>query len=214
MSQRRNKFQTTNRESAESIREGAPQNRAYPPDLHPDLRPVGLPHDSEADDARDPERSRSDPGGRTPLDKEPAQIEEESIATLATRVSRLERQNGWLKVATAVLLLIGGYAVADRFLPDGIIVQKTLMESKELKLLDNDGNARMFLRMYSRVPVLQLMDANGKPRMSLGLRFDDTPFIDLSDRRGNTRATFEITEDDSPAMRLFDEDGNTTFKIN
>ena len=60
----------------------------------------------------------------------------------------------------------------------------------------------------------QIIDNNGKPRMSLGLRFDDTPFIDLSDARGRTRATLEMTEDDEPALHLFDENGTTKFKIN
>ena len=97
---------------------------------------------------------------------------------------------------------------------DDVIVHQKLMESRELTLLDNDGNARLFLRMYSKVPVLQIMDSNGKPRMSLGLRFDDTPFLDLSDSTGRTRATLEMTEDDSPAIRLFDETGSPTFNIN
>jgi hypothetical protein len=74
------------------------------------------------------------------------------------------------------------------------VVTPTLLESRELKILDSDGNPRLFVRMYSRVPVLQVMDTAGKPRMSLGLRFDDTPFIDLSDATGRTRATLEMTD--------------------
>jgi hypothetical protein len=58
------------------------------------------------------------------------------------------------------------------------------------------------------------MDSNGKPRMSLGLRFDDTPFLDLSDSTGRTRATFEMTEQDAPALRMFEQNGNPTFTIN
>ena len=119
-----------------------------------------------------------------------------------------------MRLGFLLLLLLGGYAVSDQFDFDQVIVKQTLLESQELKLIDNDGNARLFLRMYSRVPVLQVLDATGKPRMSLGLRFDDTPFIDLSDGKGRTRATFEMTEEDAPAMRLMDESGNTTFRIN
>ena len=95
-----------------------------------------------------------------------------------------------------------------------VIVQQTLMESEEVKLVDNAGNTRLFLRMYSRVPVLQLLDTNAKPRMSLGLRFDDTPFIDLSDKTGRTRATFEMTDKDEPTLKLFDKDGEVSFAIN
>ncbi len=59
-----------------------------------------------------------------------------------------------------------------------------------------------------------LIGENGKPRMSIGLRFDDTPFIDLSDKDGETRAMFEMTHEDKPMLSLRDKDGNTTFKIN
>ena len=136
------------------------------------------------------------------------------VESIRRRLERVERQNRWMRLAFLGLLLLGGFAVSDKLNLDQAIVRQTLFESQELKLLDNDGNARLFVRMYSRVPVLQVLDAQGKPRMSLGLRFDDTPFIDLSDGQGRTRATFEMTEDDSPAMRLMDEAGNTTFRIN
>ncbi|GEM_PF-1943222 len=136
------------------------------------------------------------------------------VESIRRRLERVERQNRWMRLGFLLLLLLGGYAVSDRFDLDQVIVRQTLIESQELKLIDNDGNARLFLRMYSRVPVLQVLDATGRPRMSLGLRFDDTPFIDLSDGKGRTRATFEMTEEDTPAMRLMDENGNTTFRIN
>ena len=116
--------------------------------------------------------------------------------------------------ALAILALAAVGFLFDGLLVEHVIVRQKLMESKELTLLDNDGNARLFLRMYSKVPVIQIMDNNGRPRMSLGLRFDDSPFVDLSDRSGRTRATFEITEDDAPALRMFDQNGNRTFNIN
>ena len=118
-----------------------------------------------------------------------------------------------MKALIGVLLLGLCYALFGEFISQSPIIRQTLMESRELKLLDNDGNARLFLRMYSKVPVLQILDGNGKPRLSLGLRFDDTPFLDLSDRTGRTRATFEMTEHDEPTLRLFDENGETSFKI-
>ncbi len=136
------------------------------------------------------------------------------VESIRRRLERVERQNRWMRLGFLLLLLLGGFAVSDKLDLDQVIVRQTLLESKELKLMDNDGNARLFIRMYSRVPVLQVLDAAGKPRMSLGLRFDDTPFIDLSDGKGRTRATFEMTEEDTPAMRLMDENGETTFRIN
>ena len=136
------------------------------------------------------------------------------VESIRRRLERVERQNRWMRLGFLLLLLLGGFAISDKLDLDQAIVRQTLIESQELKLLDNDGNPRLFVRMYSKVPVLQILDATGKPRMSLGLRFDDTPFIDLSDGTGRTRATFEMTEDDAPAMRLMDEAGKTTFRIN
>ena len=131
-----------------------------------------------------------------------------------SRLNKLENQNFRMKLAVVFLVLIVGYLGFDQIVTESTIVRQTLTESRELKLLDNNGNARLFLRMYSRVPVLQLLDTAGKPRLSLGMRFDDTPFIDLSDRTGRTRATLELTEKDEPALRLFDEKGEPTFNIN
>lgn len=132
---------------------------------------------------------------------------------VSTRMDRLERSNRRLRMLVIALLLAVAYAIGSEYITNNPIVRQTLMESSELKLLDNAGNARLFLRMYSKVPVLQILDQNGKPRLSLGLRFDDTPFIDLSDATGRTRATFEMTEQDEPTLRLIDETGETSFKI-
>ena len=140
--------------------------------------------------------------------------EEGSVEQLIQRVIRLERRVRVQNIGLVLLALLGVGALLHSLVTGDVIVRQKLMESRELTLLDNEGNARMFLRMYSKVPVLQIMDSNGRPRMSLGLRFDDTPFLDLSDSRGRTRATFEMTEEDAPALRLFDENGTPTFNIN
>ena len=150
------------------------------------------------------------------LEQDPGvEFEEESLEEeIYKRLGKLEKQNFRMKLALVVLVMVVGYLGFEQILTESIIVRQTLLESRELKLLDNDGNARLFLRMYSRVPVLQLLDSSGKPRMSLGMRFDDTPFIDLSDKTGRTRATLELTEKDEPALSMFDENGEPTFKIN
>lgn len=141
-------------------------------------------------------------------------LEESSVAELMRRVARMERRIR-VQLYALILFAVAGFGfLVDKLLIEDVIVQQRLMESRELKLIDNAGNARLFLRMYSKVPVLQIMDSNGKPRMSLGLRFDDTPFLDLSDSTGRTRATFEMTEQDAPALRMFDQNGNPTFTIN
>jgi hypothetical protein len=61
---------------------------------------------------------------------------------------------------------------------------------------------------------MQVLDTEGTPRLSFGLRFDDTPFIDLSDSSGMTRATLQITGGGEPALHLLDGEGVSTFSIN
>lgn|GEM_PF-5301932 len=183
-------------------------------DVNSGQKQLEIPMVRSADSARRSEHSL--PPGAAPPPRSGAKsgAAERTSLVLDARIARVERQNRWLRygfLLLAVLLLWGGY---DRFFPEGVTIHKTILESKELKLLDNAGNPRLFLRMYSRVPVLQLMDSKGKPRMSLGLRFDDAPFIDLSDQSGRTRATLEITKHDTPALRLFDEKGAVKFQIN
>jgi hypothetical protein len=141
-------------------------------------------------------------------------LEQSAVENLLRRTARLERRLRLQLVAILVLLAGAGWVALDALNVDDIVVQRRIMESRELTLLDNDGNPRMFLRMYSKVPVLQLLDDSGRPRMSMGLRFDDTPFLDLSDAKGRTRASLEMTEDDTPALRLYDEHGAPTFNIN
>jgi len=169
----------------------------YPPDVRPVAPKLESPVPPEPEDG----------GVVAPRVESPA-------PGLSRRLDKLEKQNFRLKLSMVALVLLVAYIAFGQTVTDNIIVKQTLMESKELKLLDNEGNARLFLRMYSRVPVLQLLDSNGKPRMSLGMRFDDTPFIDLSDSTGRTRATLEMTGTDEPSLRLFDAKGDPTFTIN
>lgn len=134
---------------------------------------------------------------------------------LLKRVEHLEKRYRLMKLAGVMLVVVVlGYWTVRNFVDTPVTVKKILLESQEVKLVDREGNTRFFLRLYSKVPILQLIDSNGKPRMSLGLRFDDTPFIDLSDKDGETRAVFEMTAEDEPTLRLLDKNGQTSFKIN
>lgn len=138
------------------------------------------------------------------------------IDHLTTRLEALEKRYRAMRLLAVLLVVLGlgywGYEAMAGATP--VTVKKILLESQEVKLVDTEGNTRFFLRLYSKVPILQLIDRNGKPRMSLGLRFDDTPFIDLSDKNGETRAVFELTENDEPTLRLLGPNGETSFQIN
>ena len=160
--------------------------------------------------AEEEPRAEPEPMSR---EEEAASSEPASTDAVLERMGRVERQNRWMKFTLLGLAIVTAYLAFDLLAPKDVIVRQTLLESEEVKLIDKTGQTRFFLRMYSRVPVLQLLDSSGKPRMSLGLRFDDSPFVDLSDKTGTTRATFEMTAEDTPTLELFDENGETTFKI-
>ena len=138
------------------------------------------------------------------------------LERLTTRLEALEKRYRLIKLASLLLLLAGlaFWVFSSVAETQPVTVKKILLESQEVKLVDTEGNTRFFLRLYSKVPILQLIDRNGKPRMSLGLRFDDTPFIDLSDKNGETRAVLEMTAEDEPTLRLLDPNGQTSFQIN
>ena len=97
---------------------------------------------------------------------------------LLQRMDYLEKRYRVLKlVGVLFLVVVLGYWIVKNVSDAPVTVKKILMESQEVKLVDTEGNTRFFMRLYSKVPILQLIDSNGKPRMSLGLRFDDTPFM-------------------------------------
>lgn len=136
------------------------------------------------------------------------------LGTLAKRLEKAEKQSRFLKYALIVMAPLVVYLFVDQRLPTAAVERESLVAADRLQLFDQGGNPRMFLRIYSGVPIMQLMDEHGKPRLSLGLRYDDSPFISLADTTGQTRATFQVSEDDAPVLRLFDESGESTFSIN
>ena len=97
-----------------------------------------------------------------PVADELAQLRE-SVGVLSTRLAQIERRNLWMRSLLVMVLLASTYLLYFKVFPEGVIVQQTLMESRELKLVDRDGNPRLFLRMYSKVPVLQILDEDGRP---------------------------------------------------
>jgi hypothetical protein len=128
---------------------------------------------------------------------------EDSIATRLAAVERHNRRIRRLGLATLVAL---GCATAGYLTLGGATVHRSLLESRELELLDASGRSRAFVRVYANAPVMQLLDAQGKVRLSLGLRFDDTPFIELSDDTGTTRASLKVGSGGDPELRMYNGD--------
>ncbi len=140
--------------------------------------------------------------------------EQPSWVDLAQRLQKAERQSRWLKYTVIIMAPLLVYVFASQELPKQIVQSEPLVAADRFQLFDKQGNTRMFMRVYSGVPVVQLIDENGIPRLSLGLRYDDSPFISLSDMRGQTRASLQVGADDNPALTLFDENGEPSFSVN
>lgn len=135
-------------------------------------------------------------------------------ADLAQRLQKAERQSRWLKYTLLVMAPLLLYVFIGQEVPTRLIQEQPLVASDRLQLFDEDGKARMYMRVYSGVPVVQLVDKSGTPRLSLGLRYDDSPFISLSDVKGQTRASLQMGDNDRPALKLFDENGDPSFSAN
>ena len=133
---------------------------------------------------------------------------------LAQRLHKAERQSRWLKYALMLMAPILIYVFIGQGLPEKLVQRQALVASDRMQLFDENGNARMYMRVYSGVPVVQLIDGNGMPRLSLGLRYDDSPFISLSDTSGQTRASLQMDANDKPALKLFNEKGEPSFSAN
>ncbi|MCK5366224.1 MAG: hypothetical protein KAR22_24775 [Gammaproteobacteria bacterium] len=140
--------------------------------------------------------------------------EQGSWVDLAQRLQKTERQSRWLKYALIIMAPLLVYVFASQELPRQLIQREPLVAADRLQLLDKQGNTRMYVQVYSGVPLMQLIDENGMPRLSLGLRYDDSPFISLSDVRGQTRVSLQVGTDDSPALKLFDANGKPSFSAN
>ena len=133
---------------------------------------------------------------------------------LAQRLHKAERQSRWLKYTLMVMAPMLFYVFIGQGLPEELVKREALVASDRMQLFDDDGNTRMYMRVYSGVPVVQLIDQAGMPRLSLGLRYDDSPFISLSDINGQTRASLQMDEHDKPALKLFNENGEPSFSAN
>jgi hypothetical protein len=133
---------------------------------------------------------------------------------LAQRLHAAERQSRWLKYTLFLMAPLLIYIFVGQELPQQVVRKETLVAADRMELFDEHGNSRMYMRVYSGVPVVQLVDESGMPRLSLGLRYDDSPFISLSDVAGQTRASLQIGAGDQPALKLFDESGEPVFSAN
>ena len=113
-----------------------------------------------------------------------------------------------------LLVLIGSVGIASVSFAQLPGAGRISESKQELRLVDEQGRARALLRLVEGVPVLQLIDAAGHSRLTMGLRLDDAPFIDLADEHGVSRVTLRIGGDNQSSLEIFDGSGHSRFQLN
>lgn len=126
------------------------------------------------------------------------------MESLGERLSRLERENRWLKRVGGVALL----GVAAMVLMGQATPRKTAkaIEAEEFILRDGTGKERATMRVSpDGSPSLGLVDKDGKKRVALLLGADGLPNLWLWDKNGKERAGLELLADGLPRLALRDE---------
>ncbi len=137
--------------------------------------------------------------------------EQARVVKFTQRLRSVERESRRLTYSLLIIAPLLFYTFVDRAFSDFLVTKESLVALDRMQLFDEQGNVRMYMRVYSGVPLVQLIDESGTPRLSLGLRYDDSPFISLSDVGGKTRASLQMGADDQPELKLFDENGKASF---
>lgn len=135
-------------------------------------------------------------------------------SNMTQRLQNIEQKSRRLKYSLLIIVPLLLYVFVGQVFTELLVSRESLATVDRMQLFDKQGNVRMFMRVYSGAPVVQLIDESGTPRLSLGLRYDDSPFINLSDVRGQTRAALQVGANDQPELKLFDENGNASFIAN
>lgn len=130
------------------------------------------------------------------------------------RLRNIEGRSRRLKYSLLIIIPLLLYVFVGQVFTELVVSRESLVTVDRMQLFDKQGNVRMYMRVYSGVPVVQLIDESGIPRLSLGLRYDNSPFINLSDVRGQTRASLQMSVNDRPELKLFDENGDASFIAN
>jgi hypothetical protein len=129
-----------------------------------------------------------------------------SLAGVVERLERVERQNGRLKLAGAVVLLL---AAAGLVMAQTFPASRTV-EAEAFVLRDGGGTARA---VWAPVPeggaALTFFDQAGKPRAQVRVERDGAPGLFLFDQAGYGRAMLRADRDGAPELALTDQTAKT-----
>ena len=155
--------------------------------------------------------------------------EGERLDDCLARLSRLEKQNVWLKKGLICLSVLGStlLLVAAQEKPRKVEVESFILRGKDGKarailtvvddnptfqLLDKKQNPRVALNLIKDEPSIHIL--NGKPLRQLALLIDrGTPILEMGDERGKVRARLSAPRDQGTLFILADEQGNIGAKL-
>jgi len=150
-----------------------------------------------------------------------------NLAAVVERLERVERQNGRLKCAGMVVLLLAatGLVMAQTFpasktveaeafvLRDGVGTARAVWApapegGAALTFFDQAGKPRAQMRVErDGAPGLLLFDQAGYGRAMMRADRDGVPELALTDQTAKTRATLRVERAGSPGLVLFDQVG-------
>jgi hypothetical protein len=158
---------------------------------------------------------------------------ENALTLLTERMERIEKQNRWwmrtaLVLGAALLMVVTLGAVQNQpgaqenvrtknplaVKPDvapELIVTQDLVRTKNLQIVDDDGNVCADFAFVAGQPMLSLFDKDGNSRVKLGLFEGYTtgnPGLALFDEKGNVQLLLTSVEGD-PELRLWDKSVHT-----
>lgn len=135
------------------------------------------------------------------------QVDQDTEQSLARRIDRLERQNLKLRLAGAIVVLLGAAALSI-----GMSAPRKTLETDLIIIKDANGTSRMILGMADDGPAITMLDEKGKLRANIGVS-DKGPELDFLDASETPRLQMFIDEKQVPRVNLLDTKGTqVTFR--
>jgi len=132
--------------------------------------------------------------------------------TTEERLEKLEEDLIRSKRHNRLLLMAAVSIVSAVFLlgASGDVIHDVI-RTKELLLVDVNGNTRAMLNLADGQPGLSLFDETGKERAALALLRSGQPMLSLYDRANVLRAVLDLDDSGQPGLSLNDE--NSKYRV-
>ena len=126
------------------------------------------------------------------------------LASVVTRLEKVERQNWWMKVGGIMVLLITGAGL----LMGQAMPRATTIEAQAFVVRDAAGKQRASLHLSPEGgAALSFFDPAGVGRAALRVDRDGSPDLTLLDQAAKVRAVVRVEQAGLPGLVFFDQAG-------